>query len=46
MLGKKMTTYSNILAQKISWAGEPGGLQSEKELVTNLATKHNNIYVT
>ena len=27
-LEKEMATYSNILAGKIPWAGEPGGLQS------------------
>ena len=27
-----MMTYSNILSQKISQTGEPGGLQSAKEL--------------
>ena len=28
-LGKEMATHSNILAWKISWTEEPGGLQSE-----------------
>ena len=27
-LEKEMTTHSGILAQKIPWAEEPGGLQS------------------
>ena len=27
-LGDEMTTHSSILAQKISWTEEPGGLQS------------------
>ena len=27
-LEKGMTTYSSILAWRIPWAGEPGGLQS------------------
>ena len=27
-LEKEMATHSSILAWKISWAGEPGGLQS------------------
>ena len=27
-LGKGMTTHSSILAQRISWTEEPGGLQS------------------
>ena len=27
-LEKEMETYSSILARKISWTGEPGGLQS------------------
>ena len=27
-LEKEMTTHSSILAWKISWTGEPGGLQS------------------
>ena len=29
-----MTTYANILAQKISRTGEPGGLQYAKQLDT------------
>ena len=28
LLEKKMTTYSSILAWKIPWTEEPGGLQS------------------
>ena len=28
-LKKEMTTYSSILVEKISWAEEPGGLQSK-----------------
>ena len=27
-LGKKMATHSSILAQRIPWTEEPGGLQS------------------
>ena len=28
LLEKEMTTHSSILAWRISWTGEPGGLQS------------------
>ena len=28
LLGKKVATYPNILAQEISWTEEPGRLQS------------------
>ena len=28
LLGEEMATHSNILAQRIPWTEEPGGLQS------------------
>ena len=42
-LEKGMATQSSILAWKIPWTEEPGGLQSMgcKELETNLAHTHN-----
>ena len=41
-LEKDMATHSNILAQRILWTEEPGGLQSMgyKELDTTEATQH------
>ena len=38
-LEKKMTTHSSILAWKISWTEEPGGLQSMGHKESNM-TKH------
>ena len=40
-LGKEMATYSSILVWEISWAEEPGGLQSmgSQRVRHNLATK-------
>ena len=40
-LEKEMATHSNILAGKIPWAEEPGGLQSmgSQRVRYNLATK-------
>ena len=37
-----MTTYSSILAWKVPWTEEPGGLQSmgHERVGYNLATKH------
>ena len=32
LLEKEMTTYANILAWKIPWMEEPGGLQSMRSL--------------
>ena len=34
-LEKEMATYSNILAWKIPWTEEPGGLQSMRSSVTS-----------
>ena len=48
-LEKEMATHSNILAGKIPWAEEPGGLQSMgcKELDTaELTHTHTNIRVS
>ena len=40
-LEKGMTTHSGILAWRIPWTEEPGGLQSiAKRVRHNLATKH------
>ena len=40
-LGKEMATHSNILAWKVPWTEEPGGLQSMglHRVGHNLATK-------
>ena len=42
-LEKEMATQSNILAWKIPWTEEPGGLQSKETQRAghNWATKHN-----
>ena len=42
LLEKKMATHSNILAWKITWTEEPGGLQSMESQRGgyNLATEH------
>ena len=37
-----MATQSDILAWKILWTEEPGGLSHCKELATNEATEHAN----
>ena len=41
-LEKEMATHSSILAWKIPWIEEPGGLQSmgSKRVRHNLATEH------
>ena len=41
-LEEGMATHSSILAQRISWTEEPGGLQSmeSQRAGYNLATKH------
>ena len=41
-LEEGMATHSSILAQRISWTEEPGGLQSmeSQRVGYNLATKH------
>ena len=41
-LEDSMATYSSILAQRIPWTEEPGGLQSmdHKELDTTKVTEH------
>ena len=45
-LEEGMATYSSILAWRIPWTGEPGGLQSRgfKELDTTEATEHARTY--
>ena len=42
LLEKKMATYSSILAWKIPWTEEPGGLQSMglQRARHNLSTEH------
>ena len=46
-LGKKMATHSSILAWRIPWTVEPGGLQSIglQRVGHNLATKQQNYFV-
>ena len=46
-LEKEMATHSSILAWKIPWTEEPGGLQSMglQRVGHNLATKHNTAQV-
>ena len=50
-LEKEMTTYSSILAWKIPWTEEAGGLQSmglqrlQRDLVTQHVHKHMCIYL-
>ena len=41
-----MTTHSNLLAWRIPWTGEPGGLQSieSQELDTTEATEHTHLF--
>ena len=41
-LEKEMATYSSVLAWKIPWTEEPGGLQSRgsKRVGNNLVTEH------
>ena len=45
-LEKEMAPHSSILAWRIPWTGEPGGLQSRgfKELDTTEATEHARTY--
>ena len=42
ILEEGMATQSDILAWKILWTEEPGGLSHCKELATNEATEHAN----
>ena len=46
-LGKEIATHSSILVWEISWAEEPGGLQSmgSQRVTQDLATKTTNNHV-
>ena len=39
-LEEKMATHSSVLAQRIPWTEEPGGLQSMQSVRHNWAAKH------
>ena len=45
-LEKEMVIYCNILAWKIPWTEEPGGLQSQKELDMPQRLKHHHVLGT
>ena len=44
-LEKGMATHSSILAWRIPWPEEPGGLYSSQELDTTEVTKHTRIHL-